>query len=165
MTSVAVLTSGGLDSAVLAADLANQHEQVYPLYIRCGLQWEAAELDCLRKFLTAVQRPALQPLIVLEEPVADLYGRHWSLTGRDVPGAATPDEAVYLPGRNLLLLLKALLWCHLHGVKSQALAVLAGNPFPDASEEVFRTFANVVNQAVRDDLTVLRPYGHLHEID
>src|SRR5262249_44232507 len=165
MTRVAVLVSGGLDSAILVAELAGQSPQVYPIYIRCGLNWEAVELEHLQSFLAAVHRPALQPLVLLDQPVSDLYGPHWSLTGRDVPDHNTPDEAVYLPGRNLLLVLKALLWCHLHEVKTLALAVLAGNPFLDASEEFFRAFAAVVGKAVGDNLAIVRPYGHLHKID
>jgi len=163
--AIAVLTSGGLDSAILVADLSRQHRHVYPIYIRAALQWEAVELAYLQRFLEAVARPTLEPLVILDQPVADLYGSHWSMTGRNVPDAATPDEAVYLPGRNLLLVLKALLWCHLHGVPTLALAVLCGNPFPDASDEFFRRFADVVGAALKDRLIVIRPYGHLHKHD
>src|SRR5262245_38943613 len=97
--TIAVLTSGGLDSAILAAETARDHATVQPLYIRNGLRWEATELDYLRRFLQAIRRPALLPLQVLELPVADLYGEHWSISGRDVPDADSPDEAVFLPGR------------------------------------------------------------------
>src|SRR5262245_43561097 len=113
---LAVLVSGGLDSAVLLGLSAPAHPAVTPLYVRAGLAWEAAEQDCLRRFLGAVAGPSLRPLVTLELPVGDLYGGHWSLTGRGVPGAAAPDAAVYLPGRNVVLLAKSLLWCHLHGV-------------------------------------------------
>lgn len=163
--AIAVLTSGGLDSAILVADLSRQYQRVHPIYIRAGLHWEPAELEHLQNFLHAIACPALEPLVVLEQPVADLYGSHWSLTGANVPDAATPDEAVYLPGRNLLLVLKALLWCHLHGVSTLALAVLKGNPFPDASEEFFRAFAKVIGIAVQDRLDIVRPYGQLQKTD
>src|SRR5947209_1491894 len=113
---LAVLISGGLDSAVLLGEALRDRPAVHPLYVRTGLYWEAAELQHLRRFLEALSGPALRPLHVLELPVADLYGEHWSLTGRDVPGADTPDEAVFLPGRNVLLLAKAILWCHLRDV-------------------------------------------------
>src|SRR4051812_49976525 len=93
--ALAVLASGGLDSAVLLAESLGDHAAVHPLYVRCGLAWEPAELDHLRRFLTAVAAPALRPLHVLEVPVADLYGEHWGLTGRGVPGADMPDEAVF----------------------------------------------------------------------
>ena len=40
---VAVLSSGGLDSAVMLVELCRRFEQIYPVYIRCGLFWEGAE--------------------------------------------------------------------------------------------------------------------------
>src|SRR5262245_47311324 len=144
VSALAVLISGGLDSAILLCEALSRHD-VHPLYIRTGLNWENAELDHLQRFLAAVKGPRLKPLRVLEQPVADLYGRHWSLTGQDVPGADTPDEAVCLPGRNVLLLSKALLWCHLTGVHVLALGTLGSNPFPDATGAFFDAFAAVIS--------------------
>lgn len=158
---LAVLISGGIDSAVLLAEALQNHPAVHPLYVRTGLAWETAELQHLRRFLEAVATPTLQPLHVLELPVADLYGTHWSLTGRDVPDADSADEAVFLPGRNVLLLAKALLWCHLHGVPGVAMAPLAANPFPDATPSFFAAYEAVVNQAVGGNVRVHRPYAAL----
>ena len=73
-------------------------------------------------------------------PLGDLYGNHWSTSGRNAPDAASPDDAVYLPGRNALLTLKPALWCVLHGIEELALAVLASNPFADATDRFFRRF-------------------------
>jgi 7-cyano-7-deazaguanine synthase len=160
---LAVLVSGGVDSAVLLAEAARAYPAVHPLFVRTGLVWEPAELAHLERFLAAIRTPALRPLHVLEVPVRDLYGEHWSLTGVGVPAAGTPDEEVYLPGRNVLLLSKALLWCHLHQVPEVAMAPLAANPFPDATPEFFREFAAAVNRAVGGAVRVLRPYSHLHK--
>jgi 7-cyano-7-deazaguanine synthase len=162
---LAVLVSGGLDSAVLLADELQSRSSVQPLYIHCGLLWEPAELDHLRRFLAAVAGPALRPLHVLEMPVRDLYPPHWSLTGEGTPGADTPDEAVFLPGRNVLLLSKAILWCHLHGVPELALAPLESNPFPDATPQFFADFEAVVNRAVAGRVRVLQPYLRLHKAE
>src|SRR6516164_225642 len=96
---LAVLVSGGLDSAILLGEACHRHPTVYPLYVRFGLAWEDVELAHLRRFVSALDVPALAPLVPLEMPVADLYGTHWSITGKNVPGADTPDEAVFLPGR------------------------------------------------------------------
>jgi 7-cyano-7-deazaguanine synthase len=164
-TSLAVLSSGGLDSAVLLAESLGRCSAVFPLYVRFGLGWEAVELRYLRRFLEAVQTPALRPLVVLDMPVADLYGRHWSVTGDGVPGADTPDDAVFLPGRNLLFLCKAILWCHLHQVPAVALAPLESNPFPDATPGFFAACEAVVNQAVGGLVRVLQPYRGLHKTD
>src|SRR3954463_9421296 len=83
---VAVLASGGADSAILCVDLLQQYSRVHPLYVRFGLRWEDVELASLRKFLGAVERPGLLSLSVLEEPMAEVYGdAHWSTRGVDVP--------------------------------------------------------------------------------
>jgi 7-cyano-7-deazaguanine synthase len=162
---LAVLISGGLDSAILLGEGLRSHSKVYPLYIRSGLCWESVELQHLRRFLEALHRPALAPLQVLDVPVADLYGSHWSITGRDVPDADTPDEAVFLPGRNVLLLAKAILWCHLHGVPQLGLGVLGSNPFPDATPAFFQGFAEAVNRAVCGQVEVWRPFAGLHKTE
>jgi 7-cyano-7-deazaguanine synthase len=159
--SLAVLVSGGLDSAILLGESLGVHDTVQPVYVREGLHWERAELEHLRRFLGALRSPALRPLKVLEQPVGDLMPGHWSVTGSDVPDAEAPDEAVFLPARNVLLLAKAMLWCHLEGVPRLALATLRSNPFPDATPDFFRAFQEVVNRGTRSRVEVVRPYGHL----
>jgi 7-cyano-7-deazaguanine synthase len=162
---LAVLVSGGLDSAILLGEALRSCSAVHPLYVRNGLSWESVELGHLRRFLEAVRGPSLRPLTILDMPVADLYGDHWSVTSRGVPGADTADEAVFLPGRNVLLLSKSMLWCHLHGVPAVALAPLESNPFPDATPAFFGAFERVVNQAVGGSVRVLRPYLGLHKTE
>jgi len=154
---LAVLVSGGLDSAVLLAEAVRAYPAVVPLYVRVGSYWEPAEEAHLRRFLAAVAAPPLRPLVVLEQPVADVYGRHWSLTGEAVPGADTPDEAVFLPGRNVLLFAKPLIWCHLHGVPELATAPLGSNPFPDATPVFYDDFANLVVGTTEATTTTTQP--------
>lgn len=166
----AVLTSGGLDSAILLAHVARRLALVAitPIYIRSGLAWEAVELHYLYEYIDHLKPrfKNLQPLVILDQPTADLYGNHWSTTGEDVPDESTPDEAVYLPGRNLLLTLKGLLWCHLHRVSQLALGVLGSNPFPDASPAFFASFANAVGMGVNDPtLRIIAPFGTLHKAE
>ena len=162
---LAVLVSGGLDSAILLAEAARAYPRVFPLYVRAGLNWEAVERAHLDRFLAAIRTPTVQPLVVLDQPIADVYGAHWSVTGENVPGAETPDDAVFLPGRNVLLLAKPLLWCHLNGVPEVATAPLGSNPFPDATPEFYDGFAAVVSRAVGGSVRVLRPYSSLHKLD
>ncbi len=157
--ALAVLISGGLDSAILLGDVLRSQAIVHPLFIHCGLAWEAVELAYLVRYLDALRRPTLRPLVILEQPVADIYGAHWSITGAGVPDAEAPDEAVFLPGRNVLLLAKALLWCHLHEVPAVALGSLATNPFPDATPAFFRGMQELVNQAVGGHVEVRLPFG------
>jgi 7-cyano-7-deazaguanine synthase len=168
LDAVAVLTSGGLDSAILVADLARQGRRCVPLYINCGLAWERTELEYLRRYLAELTNclPNLEPLVVLDVQVLDLYGSHWSVTGAATPDESTPDEAVYLPGRNLLLASKALLWCHLNQVNSLALGVLASNPFPDASPKFFALVTEAVGLAVGEPgPRIILPYAKLHKAE
>jgi 7-cyano-7-deazaguanine synthase len=165
----AVLISGGLDSAILLGEALQERSAVFPLYVRHGLRWEDAELRGLRRFLDAVGRPdkSLRPLQVLELSVLDLYDHgHWSVAAAAVPDADSPDEAVFLPGRNVLLLSKALIWCHLHGVGELAMAPLASNPFPDATPEFFADFPAVVNRALGGaPVQLWLPYARLHKVE
>lgn len=161
--TLAVLISGGLDSAILLGD-ALRRQPVVPIYVRCGLSWEEVEAQYLARYLDAIGCPALKPLVTLDQPIADVYGPHWSITGNDVPDAKSADEAVFLPGRNVLLLTKSLLWCHLHGITALALGSLQTNPFPDATPEFFRGYAGVVNQAVQGKIEVRLPFGGIKKI-
>src|SRR6476646_9399668 len=98
---ISVLVSGGLDSAVLLGRSLDDHPAVHPLYVRTGLAWEEVELAYLHRFLLALARPALKPLVVLDLPARDRYDVHWSVTGRVTPDASAPDEEFFLPGRNV----------------------------------------------------------------
>jgi len=71
------------------------------------------------------------------------------------------DEAVFLPGRNPLLLIKPALWCRLHGIGHLTLATLANNPFPDATPNFFAQFEEVLREAVGGQLRIARPFEHL----
>jgi 7-cyano-7-deazaguanine synthase len=164
-SAVAVLISGGLDSAVLCVDLLRNHPRVIPIYVRSGLQWEQAELAATKTFLAAVQAPELEELVVLDEPVRDVYGKHWSTDGQDVPGSETPDEAVYLPGRNVLLTVKAAVWCRLRDVGELSLGSLGSNPFPDSSPEFFRDLESVLSRALAGAPRLTRPFEKLSKRD
>ena len=83
----------------------------------------------------------LAPLARLAFTVHDLYpATHWALRG-EPPAFDTPDEDVYLTGRNVVLLSKAAIYCAQHGIGGIALGPLAGNPFPDATPEFFAAMA------------------------
>ena len=161
--SAAALVSGGLDSAILCVELLRHYSRVVPIYIRAGLRWEDAEIAALRRFLDAVDAPGLEPLVTLDEPIADVYGTHWSTVGEPVPDARTADESVYLPGRNLLLTAKAAVWCRLRGVGTLALGTLSTNPFPDGTDEFFAQLEALVNRALGSRLRLIRPFAKLHK--
>ena len=163
---VVVLASGGVDSAVLVADRSYQGDVVQPIYIRFGLAWERAEEEHLRRFLDSLPEDCQAlPLVALEFPVADVYGSHWSVSGAEVPDEDTPDSAVYLPGRNLLLLAKSSVWCALNDFAVVALGTLKGNPFADSGTEFFDGLASLASLALDRPLAVLTPFSGFTKVE
>lgn len=159
--SIAVLVSGGIDSCVLLSELLQQGRDVQPLYVRSELVWEPAETAALRQYLDRVRSQRLRELVVLHVPMDDLYPTHWSVTGQDAPGRLTPDEAVYLPGRNALLVLKAALWCDRHGIPQLALGSLGTSPFADATPAFFDRLQGVLRFYSPQPPEILLPLGGL----
>lgn len=160
---MAVLCSGGLDSAILLGDMLREGVTVWPVYVRQGYVWEGVEESHLRDYLEAVRTEGLRELTVLEMPMADVAPAHWGMTGRAIPGLESPDAAVYLPGRNVLFLAKAIVWCHLQGIKAVVLGVLASNPFPDATDEFIEAFSRAVNLGIGGHVGVIRPFARWHK--
>ncbi len=156
---VAVLVSGGPDSCILAVDLCRAAEEVHPLYVRCGLPWEAKELAALERFLAAVAAPRLKRPHVLELPMRDLYGTAWYSSGRGIPGREQPDTAWEIPGRNIILLAKAAVWCRLNGTSRIALATLGTNPFPDASDRFAAAMSRALGEGLGTPLEVVLPFA------
>jgi 7-cyano-7-deazaguanine synthase len=163
--AVAVLASGGLDSAILCVDLLRDFRRVIPIYVRSGLLWEDAELAALARFLEAVKTEGLSSPVVLEEPIADVYGPHWSTGGASIPGSDSADQAVYLPGRNLLLTVKAAVWCRLRDIDALALGSLGSNPFPDSTPRFFEALETLLNQALGGKLSLVRPFDRMQKSD
>ncbi|MBL9125741.1 MAG: 7-cyano-7-deazaguanine synthase [Planctomycetaceae bacterium] len=158
---IGLLYSGGLDSAVLLGHLLEKGRTVRPFYVRSGMHWEDAERRAAIQYLGAFRSSRIEPLVELTQDVGEVYGAHWSLHGQGVPDASTEDEAVYLPGRNLLLISKAALWCQLNGIHELALAILASNPFPDATGEFFTALERTLELATGEPLRVVRPFAEL----
>src|SRR5262245_66637843 len=116
--------SGGLDSAVLVAEQAALGD-VQPIYVSVGLAWEEVERDVVRRFLSAIA-PGIKtrPLVTLSVDMRDVYpASHWAIVGRP-PAYHTPDEDVYLPGRNVILLSKAGVFCASAGLTRILLGTL-----------------------------------------
>src|SRR5262245_27584525 len=162
---VACLASGGLDSGVLLADLAARFQAVQPLYVRCGLPWEREETEALRAFIGALELETIRAPVALDLPMRDVYGRAWYSSGRGIPGASEPDEAWEIPGRNLILLSKAAVWCKLNGVNALALGTLRTNPFPDATAGFFERLEAALSSGLAARIEILRPLAILDKAD
>lgn len=161
MTS-AVLLSAGLDSAVLAA-LEATTATVQPLYVSAGLSWETAERAALDRLLREPVFSALSPLTSLAFTALDLYpATHWAITGTP-PAFDTPDEDVYLVGRNVMLLSKAAIHCARQGISRLAIGPLAGNPFPDATPEFFDTLAHALTLGLAHPIRIAAPLAAMHK--
>jgi 7-cyano-7-deazaguanine synthase len=164
MNHTAVLLSAGLDSAVLAASEARS-AVVHPIYVSAGLAWEPEERRALERLLVTPPFAALTPLVTLAFSVDDLYpATHWALCGTP-PGFDTPDEDVYLTGRNVVLLAKAAIYCAQQRIPRIAMGPLAGNPFPDATPEFFATMARALSLGLAKPLEVATPFATLHKAD
>jgi 7-cyano-7-deazaguanine synthase len=161
----AVLLSGGLDSAVLLAQEV-QRSDVVPIYVSVGLAWESAERAVAERLLThPLFAGRTRPLAHLSIPVGDVYPpTHWAIRG-EPPGYDTPDDDVYLVGRNLLLLAKAAILCARAGINRIALGPLAGNPFPDARPTFFAAMAEALSLGLEHPLVIMRPFEAMHKED
>jgi 7-cyano-7-deazaguanine synthase len=162
----AVLFSGGLDSAVLLALERRDHQPVWPIYVKAGLAWEDSEQRAAARLLESPPYAGrVQPLTILDADMRDVYpATHWAVTGQP-PAYDTPDEDVYLEGRNLILIAKAAVFCARVGAARIALGPLAGNPFPDATPEFFAATARAVSLGLARDITIAAPLATLHKED
>ena len=161
---VAALVSG-LDSCIMSGLLAREFAEVTPLFVRAGLLWEDAELAALERFFGALDAPAVRPIVELRLDISALYGSHWSVGGSEVPDAQQPDEAWYLPGRNLLLLGAAALYGGVNETPNLAIGLLASNPFPDATQDFLRSLERTAGLAMDTRFSVLTPLGDMHKAD
>jgi 7-cyano-7-deazaguanine synthase len=153
----AVLFSSGLDSAVLAA-AETRTRPVQPVYVSAGLAWEREELAAVDRLLASPVYRSLAPVARLTFTVEDLYPpTHWALRGTP-PAFDTPDEDVYLTGRNIVLLSKAGIYCAQHKLSRIAIGPLAGNPFPDATREFFDAMARALSLGLAHDITIDAPF-------
>jgi 7-cyano-7-deazaguanine synthase len=166
-----VLISGGLDSAVLLAH-ETQHEghegherregqpaDVLPVYVTVGLAWESAERAMLERLLQApIFAGRLAPLSRVEFTMRDVYApTHWAIRGTP-PAYDTPDEDVYLTGRNLVLLTKAGVVAAQKKAARIALGPLAGNPFADARPQFFRAMEQALSLGLDHPIEIVTPF-------
>ena len=158
-----MLLSAGLDSAVLAAVEARRGV-VHPIYVSTGLAWESDELAALNRLLASSPYARnVERLVRLSFTVEDLYpDTHWARRG-DPPAFDTPDEDVYLVGRNIVLLSKAAIYCSQHDIDRITLGPLAGNPFPDATPEFFSTMGKALSMGLGHAITIDTPFAHMRK--
>lgn len=162
---IVALVSGGVDSCIMLAE-ALRTARVAPLYVRQGALWEDVEEAAIRRFLAALQCGSnhLDPLRVTRLDLPENYASRWALRPEvAAPGEASPDEAVYLPGRNLALLFQGALLAQSLGARRIQLGLLAGNPFPDSRPEFFHSFERTYELATQYRIQVETPLQELRK--
>jgi 7-cyano-7-deazaguanine synthase len=103
--------------------------------------------------------------VSLTVDMRDVYAAgHWAIEGTP-PAYHTPDEDVYLPGRNVVLLGKAGVYCAAVGINRIVLGTLAHNPFPDATAAFRSAMANALALGLAHPLTIDAPLGDAAKAD
>ena len=161
----AVLFSAGLDSAVLLAQAAAEG-RAHPIYVRAGLAWEAEERAAAAAVLEASPfAGAVEPMVTLTVDMRDVYPpHHWAVRG-EAPGFDTPDEDVYIEGRNVVLLAKASVYAARARLPRMLLGPLAGNPFPDATPAFFEAMAHALSLGLDSPMTIETPLVTMNKAD
>jgi 7-cyano-7-deazaguanine synthase len=170
---ISVLFSGGLDSAVLVAEAAAstadsagqaRETRVVPIYISVGFAWEDEERAMARRLFAAPPFDgAVEPLVELRFDMRDIFpATHWAVRG-EPPAFDTPDEDVYLDGRNVILLSKAAVYMARHDMSRVLIGPLAGNPFPDATPSFFAAMVRALSLGLAHPIAIDAPFAALHK--
>jgi 7-cyano-7-deazaguanine synthase len=165
--TIAVLFSAGLDSAVLLADAERRDvAAVQPIYVSAGLAWEKQELAAAARLLdSSAYGSRVLPLVSLSVDMRDVYpASHWAVRG-EAPAFDTPDEDVYIEGRNIVLLSKAAVYMARAGISRVLIGPLAGNPFPDASAGFFDAMSRALSIGLAAPIAIEAPFAALRKAD
>jgi 7-cyano-7-deazaguanine synthase len=97
--------------------------------------------------------------------MGDLYdATHWARSGQP-PAYDSPDAAVYLAGRNIVLTAKTAIFASHNRIERIAIGPLAGNPFPDATPSFFRAMSTAVSLGLDWSIAIRTPIADLHKPD
>ncbi len=122
---------------------------------------------------------AIEPPVELRFDMLDVFSSaHWAVRG-EPPAFDTPDEDVYLPGRNVILLSKAAVYAAATSARAMAakrtavestqvtllLGTLAGNPFPDATPAFFAAMSRALSLGLGTPIAIEAPVAGLHKAD
>lgn len=185
--NIAVLTSGGIDSAIMLKLALQQGHQVWPIYVKRGFIWERAELFWLKQFLQNVRSirtgevtspvingrgnraptgddnvvSILKKLTILHDPLQKILKNHWAVTGKNIPDYFSPDLDVEIPLHNLSLLCKTFLFAKENSIQEIWIGTLKGNPFIDSSTHYLNTLSSLLNITLSSSIEIKKPLGQL----
>jgi len=150
---------------VLVAD-ALQHGRVRPIYVAVGFAWEAEERAMAAQLLA---RPPfagrVDELATLSFDMRDIFpSSYWAVRG-EPPAFDTPDEDVYIHGRNVILASKAAVYMTRSRIERLLIGTLDCNPFPDATPEFFASMARALSLGLGAPIAIDAPFAALHKSD
>ena len=139
---------------------------VRAIYVGVGFAWEAEERAmAARLFAHPPFAGQIGQPVDLQFDMRDVFaGTHWAVRG-EPPAFDTPDEDVYLEGRNVILLSKAAVYMAGNGMSRVLLGPLAGNPFPDATPEFFAAMSRALSLGLGAPIGIETPLAALHKAD
>ncbi len=146
-------------------------ETVQALHVSVGFAWEAEERAmAARLFAAPPFAGRTGPPVMLTFDMRDVFpATHWAVRGTP-PAFDTPDEDVFLDGRNVILTSKAAVWiarvpCARGSSARLLLGTLAGNPFSDATPEFFAAQSRALSLGLNLPLAVAAPFATHHKSD
>lgn len=143
-----------------------QEGPVRPIYVGVGFAWEDEERAmAARLFASPPFDGQIDPPVDLRFDMRDVFPpTHWAVRG-EPPAFDTPDEDVYLEGRNVILVSKAAVYMAKHRIPRVLLGSLAGNPFPDATPEFFAAMSRALALGLGAPIVIEAPFATLHKAD
>ena len=105
----------------------------------------------------------VDPLVTLSFDMRDVFPpSHWAVRG-EPPAFDTPDEDVYIHGRNVILASKAAVYLSRQKIAKLMIGTLAGNPFPDATPGFFAAMGNALALGLDAPIEIAAPFSTLHK--
>ncbi len=157
--SMVVLTSGGLDSTLIAVLAKEEGLEFFPLFVDYGQICKRRELKACTSIHTTLGLPP--PIVINISGFGKLI--HSGLTDKKLDINAD----AFLPGRNLLFLLAASSYAHQMKANSVAIGLLSEkyHLFPDQTQEFISKAQETINVAYGHEIRIATPLMHMSKPD
>ncbi len=153
--SLVTLTSGGLDSTLMACLIREEGLTQYPLFVDYGQRNKAREFEACKRNFAKHDLP--------EPTVANLCG-----FGELVPSGLTSEykrvlEDAFLPCRNLLFLLTGAAFGYSKGASGVAIGLLSEELalYPDQTKAFVEEARSLLSRCLGRDIAVVAPFIRL----
>jgi 7-cyano-7-deazaguanine synthase len=153
VVKVSVLFSGGVESTCLLYYLLRKGYLVYPIYVKAGYPWESLELENALNLWKYIRRKkkGLMPLKVVRVIAAErVY-------------MVNHSKDLFIPLRNLSLILSALSLCVQRGIYQVAVGSLGIYPFPDNNADYMKRLEGLLSLGTGRDVRILIPFMGLEK--